>query len=192
MDDRGGFAKLQRRANEIRRWASTFPFTASTACRRCHLNRQSQEHSCEPPAHFLVGQRASSPADAVCHIRRFRGPKGLTVGLSCKSENLMQYGSLSKNTGSNFWTGMAYGFFEVWRKTRQRENRKESNKKLCPLLAQSGLATVSCCYFERLLAMKRLSQITNTNEAEWEKLVRSPEQVCRFARMSAIGTKRTC
>jgi hypothetical protein len=37
--------------------------------------------------------------------------------------------------------------------------------------------SVSCCNLERLLAMKRLSQITETNEAEWEKVVRSPEQV---------------
>ena len=35
----------------------------------------------------------------------------------------------------------------------------------------------------------RLSQITETNEAEWEKLVRSPETGSRCTGMSAIGGK---
>jgi hypothetical protein len=43
-----------------------------------------------------------------------------------------------------------------------------------------------CCNLERLLAMKRLLQITETNEAEWEKLVRSPV-VCRCTDMAASG-----
>jgi hypothetical protein len=42
-----------------------------------------------------------------------------------------------------------------------------------------------CCNLERLLAMKRLPQIIETNEAGWEKLVRSPERVCRCTDMSA-------
>jgi len=35
--------------------------------------------------------------------------------------------------------------------------------------------------------MKRLSQITETNETEWEELVRSPERLCRCTDMSASG-----
>src|SRR4030095_381960 len=35
--------------------------------------------------------------------------------------------------------------------------------------------------------MTRLSQITETNETEWEELVRSPERLCRCTDMSASG-----